>query len=145
MTLEDLAKKNRSELDDLYQSIGAGPIPQGDSRGKAIFFPGTVLTQPMACLASGVWGGKVFNPVEETLRNKILGLRLFKAKVYKGESWLDGKPSVIIDYSQTSFAVGFIRDEIRQVESGLYLGIAYFRTQPKPTFGLYFALDFRNR
>ncbi len=145
LTLKDLAKKTRSELDSLYRSSEAGPIPQGNSRGQAIFFPGTLLTGPMALLASGVWGGKVFNPANATLLNKVLGLRLFNADVYKDKSWRDGKPSVIIDYSKTSRAVGFVRDEIRKVAPDLYLGIAYLRTKPKPTFGVFFALDFQSR
>lgn len=143
LNLGDLIRKTRAELDELYRSSPAGPLPQGDSRGRAIFFPGTFLTRPMALLASGIWKGKVFDSSERTLRNKILGLKLFKAKVYLGKSWMDGQGSVIIDYSETSLAVGFIRDEIRQLKPGLYLGIAYIRTKPKPTFGLYFVLDFR--
>lgn len=143
MTLDDLGRKTRPELDDLYRSSPSGPLPQGASRGRAIFFPGTFLTRPMAVLASGIWRGKVFDASKGTLRNKVLGLQLFQAKVYLGKSWMDGRDSVIIDYSETSLAVGFIRDEIRQVEPGLSLGIAYIRTKPKPTFGLYFALDFR--
>lgn len=142
LTPLELAKKDLTELNRIYKASEAGPIPDGDSRGTAIFFPGTILTRPLGLLASGIWRGKVFHNTNSTLRNKVLGLRLFKAKVYKGESWLDGRPSVIIDYKETSLAVGFIRDEIRHVAPGLYLGIAYLRTKPKPTFGLYFVLDF---
>ena len=35
---------------------------------------------------------------------------------------MDGKETIIIDYSKTSFLAGKIRDEIREVEPGVYLG-----------------------
>jgi hypothetical protein len=44
------------------------------------------------------------------------------AKVYKDESWMDGRETIVIDYSKTSFVANKIRDEIREVEPGIYLG-----------------------
>jgi len=35
---------------------------------------------------------------------------------------MDGKETIIIDYSQTSFVAKKIRDEIREVAPGIYLG-----------------------
>ena len=56
--------------------------------------------------------------------NKVspLGVNLIVAKVYRGESWMDGKDTIIIDYSSTSLFAQKIRDEIREIEPGLYLG-----------------------
>jgi hypothetical protein len=58
------------------------------------------------------------------LINKVtpLSLSFIVAKVYRGPSWLDGKQAIVIDYSKTSFVAARIRDEIREVEPGLYLG-----------------------
>ena len=58
------------------------------------------------------------------LINKIsaFSLTFIVAKVYKGASWMDGKETIIIDYSSTSFLAKKIRDEIREVEPGVYLG-----------------------
>ena len=44
------------------------------------------------------------------------------AKVYRDASWMDGKETIVIDYSRTSFFAKKIRDEIREVEPGVYLG-----------------------
>ena len=44
------------------------------------------------------------------------------AKVYFDASWMDGKETIVIDYSKTSFFAKKIRDEIREVEPGVYLG-----------------------
>jgi len=56
--------------------------------------------------------------------NKVTpaGLNLIVAKTYYDQSWMDGKPTIVIDYSSTSLVAGQIRDEIREVEPGLYLG-----------------------
>ncbi|MBI3551669.1 MAG: hypothetical protein HY077_04065 [Elusimicrobia bacterium] len=137
---KDLVAMSRDELDSLYKASEAGPIPQGDSIGTALVCPGSGLNCMLAKIAKPIWQGKVFDPATSTLINKILGLRLFTAKVYKAESWLDGKPSVIIDYSETSTAVGGVRDEIRQVAPGIYLGIAYLRTKGRAR-AVNFALD----
>ena len=44
------------------------------------------------------------------------------AKVYYGPSWMDQRDTIIIDYSKTSFLFRAVRDEIREVEPGVFLG-----------------------
>lgn len=92
--------------------------------------------------------------VERMPSEEIFGQRvalLFPAKLYIGDSQLDPRrPSVIIDYADTARIDGYIedidrmvgkdglkiRDEIRMVRPGFYLGRAYFGT----LFGLNFSL-----
>jgi hypothetical protein len=123
-----------------------------------------------------IWKGKVFYRNEGVLRNRIQDLLilkpivgpnvekiqkidvdgkdawlLFPAKLYCGQSLLDGRrESVIIDYAFTDDLPGYrempdvlagregleIRDEIRMVRPGLYLGRAYI----KKVFALNFTL-----
>ena len=54
------------------------------------------------------------------------GLEAIVAKVYKGESWLDGKECIVLDYSETSLVAQWIRDEIRLIGPGFYLGKVYW-------------------
>jgi hypothetical protein len=68
-------------------------------------------------------------------------MRVVRAQVYQGPSWLDGQPSLILDYSQTSRVYENNRDEIRQVAPGLWLGIMYDRTTSPPGLVMYFALE----
>jgi hypothetical protein len=113
-----------------------------------------------------LWRGKVFNRETRILRNRmtdILALQvildeteeaqleklkdpelgqylLFPAKLYCGQSMLDGRrESIIIDYAYTDDLPGYlesldhlvgreglrVRDEIRMVRPGFYLGRAY--------------------
>ena len=143
-TLDDLMSCQQKDLDKLYSQSVAGEMPNGDSEGKAIFFPGSIANELVTRIASHVWHGKVFNLRNKILVNKIFGFQAIKANIFKGESWFDGKESTIIDYHDTSFLASPIRDEIREIGPGLYLGRAYLRTPRKPVLGVNFALDFGN-
>lgn len=96
-SVDDLLGMSRRRLDEIYASCEAGPIPHGDSRGRGLALPGTGFNRPLSRVAGLLWQGKVFDPATSTLINKVLGLRLFVARVYRAESWFDGKPSIIID------------------------------------------------
>jgi len=72
-------------------------------------------------------------------------MRVINAKLYMGESWMDGKESIIIDYQKTSLVFGWIRDEIRQISPGLYLGRAYARTESKKCLVVNFALQLQSQ
>lgn len=116
-------------------------------------------------LGRALWKGKVFHRDERLLRNRIEDTRLlqplvgsdmgsiaksefdgedqwllFPARLYCGQSLLDGRrESIIIDYAFTDELPGYrekpdflagrkglmVRDEIRMVRPGFYLGRAY--------------------
>lgn len=145
LSLQNLADMNSTQLVALYTSCAPGEIPDGESQGRAIVMPGTYVGKFLSWVDGFIWQGKVFDRAGGRLVNKILGgLRMVPAQVFHGPSWFDGKESVIIDYRRTSWLVPFIRDEIRQVEPGLYLGRAYMRLPFGRRFlFLWFALDFR--
>jgi hypothetical protein len=48
------------------------------------------------------------------------------AEVYLTQSWMDGKDCIVLDYSKTSIMAQWIRDEIRQIGPGMYLGNVYW-------------------
>jgi hypothetical protein len=146
--LEDLMSLGQSSLDAMYASTQPGPVPDGDSEGRAIMFPGTILEAPASLAAALIWQGKVFDvtpgSTQGTLINKVFGFRAINADVFVGPSWFDGKPAIIIDYKDTSLLVPFVRDEIREVAPGIYLGRVYIRTLVGDFLGLNFALDFNS-
>jgi hypothetical protein len=140
-TVPELLKMSQVELDDLFTKSSAGEIPKGEARGTAIVAPGTTYTQNIADFVNHfAWQGKVFDPNKGVLRNKILpfGLNAIIAKVYKGDSWMDGKECIVLDYSDTSLLAHWIRDEIRNVEPGIYLGKVYWSKKRLIDFALEF-------
>ncbi|SEM12113.1 hypothetical protein SAMN04489760_104165 [Syntrophus gentianae] len=128
-TIKSWLSKSREELDEIYRNAEAGEIPDGDTQGTAIL-AGSPFSKIAAAFARiFAWHGKVFhlfcpNRQSGILVNKIspFSLTFIIAEVYRDKSWLDGKDTIVIDYSKTSFFARAIRDEIREVEAGVYLG-----------------------
>ena len=132
-----------TELEALYRQGAAVAIPPGPIRGTAILAPGTRRTRALSRGARLMWQGKVFEPGQTSAVNRFFGMRLVRAQVYQGPSWLDGQPALILDYSQTSRVYADNRDEIRQVAPGLFLGLMHDRTTSPPGLAMYFALESR--
>ena len=129
IAISDLAKMSQQQLDDLFTQSKPGPIPEGESSGTAIVWPGTFWTGLIArFVRRWAWQGKVFtkNPGGDgaTLLNKVTaaGAKAIVARVYYTQSWLDAKECIVLDYSETSLLARKIRDEIREVSPGVYLG-----------------------
>ena len=136
-----LVELSKQELDQLFGGSPAGEIPRGECEGTVIVDPGTELSEIAAKVAHAMlWQGKVFDPDEGKLRNKIppFGVKAISAKVYKDASWSDEKECIVVDYSETSLVAHRGRDELRQVGPEVYLGISYWGRHRL----LYFALDF---
>jgi hypothetical protein len=137
----DLLRMGPAELEALYRQGIPAAIPPGRVRGTALLAPGTWRARPLARGSRLVWQGKVFEPEAGMAVNRFFGMRMIRAQVYQGPSWLDGAPALILDYSQTSRIYAGNRDEIRQVAPGLFLGLMYDRTTAPPDLTMYFALQ----
>jgi hypothetical protein len=134
-----LLEKSPDELAALFRSSPPGEIPVGKMDGTVLVAPGTEIAGPLKKFAQLlVWQGKVFDPAKSDLRNLILpfGIKAVRAKVYKDASWFDEQETIVLDYSKTSFIARKIRDEIREVSPGVYLGLVFWGR----TMILHFAL-----
>ena len=128
-TAAELLSMSQQELDDLFSSSPAGEIPNGEAEGTAIIASGTRFSAEIASLINiFAWQGKTFDAAHGILTNRILafGLNAIVAEVYKGASWFDNKECIVLDYSKTSLVAKHIRDEIREIDSGTYLGLVYW-------------------
>jgi hypothetical protein len=141
LDVEQLLKMSQKELDDLFKANPAGPIPDGPAKGAAIVAPGTVFSPEIAEFVSlFAWEGKTFDAKHGVLSNRLLhfGLNAIIAEVYKDKSWLDGQECIVLDYSKTSLVAKWIRDEIRQIQPGFYLGKVYWSNKRLIDFCLEF-------
>jgi hypothetical protein len=143
VTLDQLRRMTQDELEQVYRQGTATAISEGPIRGTALLAPGTRRARTLSRGARLVWQGKVFEPGQTTAVNRFFGMRVVRAQVYQGPSWLDGQPALVLDYSQTSRIYADNRDEIRQVAPGLYLGLMYDRTTAPPGLVMTFALEAR--
>ena len=125
---EALLRTPALQLDALFQSSPAGRIPRGRGTGALILAPGSAVAIPAArILGALVWRGKIFRPDSQDLLNVVspLGVPAVRARVDVGDSWLDGRPCVVLDYSKTSKVAAWVRDEMREVAPGRYLGLSW--------------------
>jgi hypothetical protein len=142
-----LLAMSRAELDELFRASPTGDIPSGEAKGTAIVLPGTPLSRIAAAFVRGVaWRGKVFDRASGTLQNRIVPARrpAIAASVYKAPSWLDGKECIVLDYSKTSTVARNVRDEIRSIGPGTYLGIVFWRRRKLIGFALQFPPEATN-
>ena len=140
-TAAELLAMSQKQLDDLFGCSPAGDIPNGQAEGTAIIAPGTPFSHEIAKVIELFgWKGKTFDATHGTLRNRILalGVDAIVAEVYKTESWFDGKECIVLDYSKTSLVANHIRDEIRQIGPGFYLGVVYWDKKRTIDFALQF-------
>jgi hypothetical protein len=141
ITARDIAQMGADDVDQLFRRGEVGQIPDGDADGTAIFWPGSAAEPLIERLVRGfAWQGKVVSASHRVLKNKILPLsvRAISADVYRDHSWFDGEDCIVLDYSKRSVVARWVRDEIRRVAPGLYLGLVYLRR----TRLIYFTLQF---
>ena len=138
---KEFLKMSGEQLDEIFRNSPAGEIPRGTTDGTAIIAPGTEISDNIARFVNHfTWKGKVFEPEKGELINRIgpIEHRLIVAKVYKGTSWFDDKECIVIDYADTSLLAHWIRDEIREVAPGIYLGLVYWGKKKLIHFALKF-------
>ena len=65
-------------------------------------------------------------------------------RLFVKEIFVDGGPSMIFDYQNTSIVWMHYRDEVREVSPGVFLGIMHWVGWGGPTIATWFALDLVN-
>lgn len=141
LSLDSLSKLSWEELDCLYRHSHPGRPPCGVLDGRVIYDNQRKLAGVRSAGSKALWLGKEFDPEQQVLINRWRFGKAIKAEVYPGESWIDGGPSLITDYRQTSFVWRNVRDEVREVGPGLYLGAMYRCEKSGARLAVFFALQ----
>jgi hypothetical protein len=148
---QEFLKLPADQLDAIFRNAKVGALPEGEGEGTAIVAPGTPISDDIArFIHIFQWKGKVFerdpnNSSHGWLKNRLLllGSKAVVADVSKGASWFDGKECIVLDYSHTSIVAQWVRDEIREVTPGVFLGLVYWGKQiEKAKRLIHFALKF---
>lgn len=131
-------------LGELFGAGTAGAIPDGRGKGTVLLGTGGRAARVAAALCYALaWRGKVVNARAARLKNVVTPLRIqaIEAAVYQQDSWYDGETCIVLDYSKTSFVARKVRDEIREIAPGVFLGLVFWGRRHV----LDFALDFRQQ
>lgn len=156
-SLEDLAALRAPQLLELYRRAEVPTVPEldGDLRGRMLAVRGSgrvwfALLRAFAAWRHFPWRGKSFWSRTIATRgdgiNRVFGderpRRWFRFETFIGPSRADGGPAFQLDYDNPDnpFFIRVIKDEVRQVAPGLFLGQAYVTLFGKPRLALYFAL-----
>ena len=141
ITVREISQMTPEQVDALFRDGEVGQIPDGKADGTAIVWPGSPMEPLVERLVQALaWQGKIVHARTHDLKNRILplGVPAIAADVYCGRSWFDGSDCIVLDYSKRSFVARWVRDEIRRVAPGLYLGLVFLgRTRL-----IYFTLQF---
>ena len=145
-----------SELARLYAEARAPRIGQveGDLRGRMLAWPSLVARpgiqgaiRAFAGSTAFPWRGKSFHPrTEDTGEgiNRVLSdrFRLFRFETFISPSRAGDFDALQLDYDVRGNppVIRSIKDEIRELESGLWLGQAWLKTKTREILWLYFAL-----
>jgi len=159
MTLDDLSAMSYSDLDALYRT---GSVPEDFSvldtkpKGRMLAVrgvsdtPASFLLNTFAKSRLFPWDGKTLASEKAGSGDGINRIKLgvnmnwfpFKTRIVK--SVIDGEDTIYLDYEQPGNPklITKIRDELREVAPGLFLGPAMWKTgEDTATTMLWFALD----
>ncbi len=162
--LADLQGLSNAQLNELYDYGSAYEIPSANHPGRPHLLTGLPLPVPgykgPSDLLGFFWGGKIFFTDQVgniTLTNQVfpntpLNFNDISAQVsIKNDSYTgDDEPVIFLNYNNSNIAIArIVRDEMRLIAPGLYLGRAYLKngfvkrliTGEAFGFALWFALQ----
>lgn len=158
-TLDKLAAMSADELKALYANATVTDSLKalnGTPEGRMLAIRGPIGRSPIADALRAFarsrrfpWAGKSFDASDDKNGSGINRVRLagvrnwFPFKTRFEPSAIDGKPCIRLDYAQPENPLGIrsIRDELREVSPGVFLGPAMWDSGSKATTILYFAID----
>jgi hypothetical protein len=157
LDLDALLAMDHAALAQLYASAEVPTIEElsGDLRGRMLIGPWAppAVANAMRALARAPWfpwRGKSFSaksPERGEGVNRVVSdrRRWFRFDTTVGKSRAGDFDAVQLDYDQPSnpFFIRAIKDEVRRVRPGLFLGQAWVQTSGKTHLALWFALEKR--
>jgi hypothetical protein len=157
-SLDQLLALDASALSALYAGASVPRISdvKGDLRGRMLTIPAFEhgagkpigrLAHTLASTSWFPWRGKSFTPLENDKGegiNRVISdrFRLYRFETFVGPSRAGAFDAVQLDYDlpENPFFIRAIKDEIRELSPGLYLGQAWLQIRGNTHLALYFGL-----
>ena len=154
-TLDELLRLDAEALARLYREATVPKLEQvaGDCRGRMLAWHGLRGAAAGLIRLAGSWNafpwrGKSFSPRTSDAGdgiNRVVSdrFKLFRFTTFVGPSRAGAFDAVQLDYdhAENPFFIRAIKDEIRELSPGLYLGQAYLHLGNRDHLVLYFGLQ----
>jgi hypothetical protein len=157
-SLDDLAAMGPDELLALYRTARTPAVKDldGDLRGRMLASPlfssaaSQGLGRWLGALRLFPWKGKAFRPLADDRGegiNRVLrernSWRWFRFETHLGRSRAGDFDALQLDYDKPGnpWIIRRIKDEVREVAPGLWLGQAWFSRGKSETLVIYFGLE----
>jgi hypothetical protein len=138
--LEDLEHLSECQLRELYTGTTFCKPFVGVARGKLIHLSDRFLPNIKVRGSRSVWRGKMACE-DGYFSNRWIGDRNWIDSHWViGPSWIDGKPTQVMEYPAGTKLFWNMHDELREIAPGLYLGPVFERF-PCPKFRGWVALQ----
>lgn len=155
LKLDDLIHCSKQELDELFLAAATPTLEeiQGITRGRSLagkFILCCWLGRRLVNLPLLPWKGKIFEGVSESEGKGINRMELWplKTTMFRFQTRvvapLVGKNDVVTlnyDFPHNPWLVRQVRDDLKKLRDGLFLGSANFRWKGEYRFVLYFGLE----
>lgn len=144
-TAQDLELRcTQQQYDALFSGLSRGSAPEfAATKGYLRQIPFNLNPAFTDVVTALFWKGENFitdgSRGWQASMTTPMGIPAFPAAVYPGTAYFDGKPANIFDYSDGPLA--WVRDEMREVQPGLWIGYAYVDVGNHWTRGLDFMLE----
>lgn len=109
--------------DELFRNGTATGTPCGKTNGTVLSADGP-CPRLKARLQSLAWKGKTFH-ADGTFINRWPGFEAVSSTVIIDVSRFDGKPCLVMQYDDKAPVFGGLRDEVREIAPGTWLGRSY--------------------
>ena len=152
VTLDDLVAMNPDQLMELYKSGRTPEVAELDGRlrGRMLAVPRAQeahVARWLRALAGTLWQGKTFehhDAMHGEGVNRVLGEKLnwFRFDTYVGPSRAGDFETMQLnfDHHGNPTLVRSVKDEVREVAPGLWLGLAYLQERDGDHLGCFFAV-----
>lgn len=138
--LDDLKRLSACELSQLYTQAEIGTPFTGDTRGALLVLDDGPFKRVRISMSNSIWKGKSAQPDGQFTNLWIAGRRGVDSQYVIGESWYDGRPTLIMEYPGDSRIFANAHDELREIAPGLWMG-PYYRREPTPKLRGFIALE----
>jgi len=138
--MKDLQRMSACELAALYERSEVGTPFSGRMEGKILKMTDAKFPKLRVAASNFAWRGKTAEPDGHFVNRWVGGVEKIGSQYVVGPSWADGKPAIVVEYPRDTKLLWNMRDEVREVAPGLYMGPIYDRC-PCPKFRGYLALQ----